>query len=616
MNRLVASAFNLSHDILEPPRFDDLFEDLVEKPGAYVDKTGRIAHLPTQYTALMIRPPRFGKTTFVSTLAGYYDTRNIVPEYAWERLDIYKAAKDSFASRERHLCLMFCFPGTTIRGDFGDVEVDIRAHVSRQLYGFFKKYFTELGLSEVPPTIRARAVSIEPDVVAMFAEFWSVVKQSGHTLFVCVDDYDAPVRSHELFPFDSEQEEAEADDRPGLRNTIEELLDRLFWEPLLHGIALISKLLVTGNLSLTSWNPEISKSLSSLALAEMPELSSCCGFTEDEARSFSAAFLPNPLSSADFRDKIGQYHFPPNPQPLLHPQQIIRRVAPLPEWELFDRLTNPFPTLSAILRSLEDDADDERVTRNTLLDLLTQGTIEPSNYRPLCGHAIGVDFLRDLGILSYDSEGRLRVASKDILQEIHSAVDSVVDTFFSFSSKLRPALWVEDGFTRLLALSTQVLVDRTSRGLSRRSCLEPTMHGVLELLLRAPISWKDFYDPLIMVPPSQLPYIDEKPSHNPEPRRWGPRTLTLRGLWRGSNPNNGNPTFEALAALHEELRVIDEVKIRRMLYLDEQGALSKVSDHLRDEPGVNILAAVGGARVLMPQMVPTTTVCEHCGRSG
>ncbi|KAF7316385.1 AAA-ATPase-like domain-containing protein [Mycena indigotica] len=487
---------------IKPPRFDDHFEDLIEKPGAYVDKTGCIAHLPTKYTALMIRPPRFGKTTFVSTLAGYYDIRNLVPECAWERLDIHRAAKDSFASRDQHLCLVFRFPTTIIRGQLKNVEWDIRAHVSHQLYAFVVDYLGELGLSEVPQAISTGALHRTHDVLTMFTEFWEIVKQSGHTLFIAVDDYDAPLRSHELTPFDGD-EEAEVENRPRFRDAIEELLDRLFWAPLLHDIArgLISKLLVAGTLSFTTWNPEISKSLSSLALAEMPELSSCCGFTEDEARSFSAAFLPNPLSSADFRDKIGRYHFPPNPQPLLHPQQIILRVAPLPEWAPFDRLTNPFPTLSAILRSLEDDTDDERVTRNTLLDLLTQGTIEPSNYRPLCGRAIGVDFLRDLGILSYDSEGRLRVASKDILQEIHSAVDSVVDTFFSFSSKLRPALWVEDGFTRLLALSTQVLVDRTSRGLSRRSCLEPTMHGVLELLLRALISWEDFYDPLIMVPP-------------------------------------------------------------------------------------------------------------------
>ncbi|KAF7316388.1 AAA-ATPase-like domain-containing protein [Mycena indigotica] len=503
--RATSPSFSLSPDTsfeisseLNLPAMDDLFTQLIRKPEAYVDKTGCIAQLPAKYTAVMIRPPRFGKSTFISTLAQYYDARDVVSKFTWEGLDVY--AQGSFASRDRHLCLMFCFPDSIIENDLSGVEWDIKAHVTSQLYAFVRDYSTELGLSEVPEVISTEMMRGQPDLLAIFAEFWDVVKQSGRTLFVGVDDYDAALRSYELFPFEGEGNE----DRPQLRDAIEELMDRWFWEPLLHGIDFVPKLLVAGMLSLDAWNSQISKSLSSLPLVEMPELCNSCGFNEDEARDFSATFLPSPPPFTDFEHTAGQYYFPPHSEsvPLLHPQQLILRVARLTGHEISPLLTTSFPRLSGILASLDADADDERVTQNTLVDLLAQGTIEAAHYQPLCGRAIGVGLLRDLGLLSYDSEGQLRVASQDILQEIHLAAYSVANASFSLPSKLHPALWLGDGFAPLLALSTKVLANRTIRGLSRELCPEPTMHGVLELLFRGPISpWRYIYDPLIMVPP-------------------------------------------------------------------------------------------------------------------
>ncbi|KAF7292799.1 hypothetical protein MIND_01178800 [Mycena indigotica] len=581
------------------PDIDDLFNDLINQPEAYVDKTACIAQLPAKYFALLVRPPRFGKSTFLSTLAEYYDARSVLRDDDWSHLDVYKASTNTFATRDRHLCLLFCFPTTIMRGQPSDIEWDIRSHVSGQLYSFVYKYTAELGLSGVSDILEVPALHGQPNILAMFAKFWDIVKKSSYDIFVGVDDYDAAISAHEFLL----SEDGEYDGRLGLRDTIEELLDTLFWCPLLDGIDVIAKLLVTGTLTPQTLNPQLSKSMSAFALMELPELALSCGFNDDEAHNFSGAFLPHCPSATDFRDLAGQYYFPPHctSTPLLHPQQIILHIARLANKVLSPRLTTPFHTLSVMLESLQEDADDERVTINTLIDLLTQGTLEHTGYRPLHGWAFTVEALRDLGLLSYDPERQLRVASKNLLRKIHSTVYPVARAYFDLPSELAPALCLDGGFQRLLVLATKVLANRTRRSLSRRSNMEPTMHGVFELLFRSPISaWEDVYDSFILVPAQQLPYIDEKPSPDVEPRRWGLRTLTLRGLWRALNPNDGDPTFEALTALHEELETMEEPKIREMPFSDSEGIVSRVEDYLVPEQGVNMMVAVGGTRVLMP----------------
>ncbi|KAF7316386.1 AAA-ATPase-like domain-containing protein [Mycena indigotica] len=601
---------------LDLPRFDDVFNDLVEQHRAYVDKTFCLTQLPSKYSALLVRPPRFGKTALVSTFEEYYDVRGVVTDDRWEQLDAYKTSKNSFASRDRHLCLHFCFQNALLRGQLHELEEEIRIHVCAQLYAFLWKYLTELGLSNISDAIETAALHGEPDIRATFAKFWDIVKQSGYTLFVGVDDYDGPIRSHDFFPFESHNNEV---DRPGFRDAIEEIMVRLFWRPLLDGMDIISKLLVTGTHPLSSFTRQLTDSVSKFNLQELPELALSCGFTEDETQDFSRQFFEDRTPIIKFQDFAGQYCFPPyfGPELLLHPQEIILHVAESMGRDQPPLL--PFASLSAVLQALEEDADDARVTINVLVDMITQGTIETGQYQPRHGQAFGVETLRDMGILSYDANKKLRIANKRILDQMHWAVYPWADAKFRLGYKLLPALALEGGFPTLLSLCTNVLLDRTRRALSRKSNLEPTMHGVFELLFRSPVcSSRDSFDSFILVAPEQLPYFVEDVDPNGPPRKWKLRTLALRGLWRGSHANDANPSFEALTILHTELQTMDEVKIRQMPYLNEQGVVSQVEEHLRDEPGIHILVAVGGARVLMPQIqspegTSSRPRCEKCG---
>src|SRR5688572_8355968 len=52
------------------------FNALREKHGYYLDKTHFIPKIEAYPAVLSVRPSRFGKTLFLSTLSSYYDIKN------------------------------------------------------------------------------------------------------------------------------------------------------------------------------------------------------------------------------------------------------------------------------------------------------------------------------------------------------------------------------------------------------------------------------------------------------------------------------------------------------------------------------------------------------------
>ncbi|KAJ7272689.1 hypothetical protein B0H12DRAFT_1091554, partial [Mycena haematopus] len=94
-----------SDNSLELPWTTYGFLDLRQHPETvYIDKTQCIPHLPDKFRLILLRPPRFGKTTFLSTLKEYYDVRG-TDEFDTNFGSL--AATSEIRDHSQHLCLSF-----------------------------------------------------------------------------------------------------------------------------------------------------------------------------------------------------------------------------------------------------------------------------------------------------------------------------------------------------------------------------------------------------------------------------------------------------------------------------------------------------------------------------
>jgi Predicted AAA-ATPase len=120
------------------------FENFFSEPGAIVvDKTHFIPLLEeSDFQYMFLRPRRWGKSTFLSMLAAYYDvkTKDSFEEIFGE-LEIGKAPTES---RNSHLILLFDFSNITGRSR-KEIKRSVFANISGSLREFLRKYGDILG---------------------------------------------------------------------------------------------------------------------------------------------------------------------------------------------------------------------------------------------------------------------------------------------------------------------------------------------------------------------------------------------------------------------------------------------------------------------------------------
>ncbi|KAJ7742670.1 hypothetical protein DFH07DRAFT_943254 [Mycena maculata] len=573
----------------------------------YVDKTHPILHLSDTFRHLLLRPPRFGKTAFLSTLLRYYDIQRadrFLEDFGL--LAVVTNNSDAIPHHSQHLCLSFDFAGLDVSDR---IENSLLCRVALRLQRLITDYATELQVCDPETFLIPEDSDIKPNTVDLFEKVFNLVRASSYTLFVGVDDYDAPIllRSFMHLEYPGIQ-----DGYAGPRD-IERLLDSYFWAPLHAGSDVIAKLFVTGTLALPSF-PTLT-SLHKLGLEVDPGLQLSCGFTEKEALQFSRTFLDQSPSILDLRRTCGEYIFSAEDgtgEAVLHPQQLILHIAELSGKPLMAFAPKSFPLLPGIFGLLSEESDvPNTVTLNGLIDLLASGTVEIDDVpREFDGTAVTWSALYDFGALTYDSRGTLRVANGVVLSLIHDHVNTVFADRYTPQYELSAAF---DDFagneedkiapdpTPLSALFSQILRDQTRRALDNNG-MEPIMCGVFQLAMGNTSSapgWE--IDPAIL--PGVVDANRVVELRNPqlgEVRRWALKTLTLRGMWRGANPNEEEPPADALRELHSKLIDEDEERlIERPYYAPETGETALVGSYLDPEPDIPVFLAVGGARVLI-----------------
>ncbi|KAJ7693449.1 hypothetical protein B0H17DRAFT_502454 [Mycena rosella] len=366
----------------------------------------------------------------------------------------------------------------------------------------------------------------------MFAKVFELVKARGYTLFVGVDDYDAPIRErsfvHLVFPT--------IHDRFASPDHLERVLDTHFWRPLLAGADVIHKLFVTGTLLVKY--PAL-EDLHTLGTRDVPSLQVSCGFTEQEALNFGGSVLHKTLDIAELNRSFGGYVFPSHgviADPVLHPQQILARFSEVSQRTEDDE--DSFRLLSNILNLLPEASDvSGAVTLTALIDFLAAGAVEIDEAEAALAFdatAVTWNVLYHAGALTYDrqSAGTLRVANNAVLSLIHARVDTLfadwhdlqhtyLNTWSDYSMEDRPESFLE--------LLSQILCDLGRASFGRKH--EPNMRGVLELAMRnAHTSPGQAMDPILLLPDNAT--RTEVPAYRRDKTHvWEINTLTLLGMW-------------------------------------------------------------------------------------
>ncbi|KAJ7226252.1 hypothetical protein B0H12DRAFT_1149262 [Mycena haematopus] len=584
------------------PWTDYDFLDLRQHPEtAYVDKTGCIPQLPDTFRLILLRPPRFGKTVFLSTLTEYYDIRGASQfEERFGSLAATAGTPDVPRKRTQHLCLSFSLSKIRIFPNATEICSGLTTHVWIEVGRFLRHYAVELQLDDPDALFDDTDPDTELNTLPLFAKVFDLVRLRGYTLFVGVDDYDAPTQQRSFMHIEC----ADFPDYYPPTRDVECLLDTYFWGPLRAGADVIAKLFVTGTFSLLT-SPNLAN-LRMLNLTDEPSLQLSCGFTEQEALTFAGEFLDQPLGIAELR-RCGQYNFSCDAiaEPVLHPEELILRIA-----ELSGKPTTPYtphslPLLSGLLKLVPETSDVfGTVTTNGLIDLLASGTVDIEADGDALHNLDGAltwTTLRALGVLTYDSQGRLRVANDTVLNFIHTHVDPVFSYRYDPARTHFTAFYPGDPKPLLELLST-ALYSQTQCAFRSRHFIEPNVHGVFELVMRRTHCMKArrSVDPTVLSPPQDVPVVEMRLPPCDEVHRLALKTLTLRGMWQAANPNGDEPSIDALRKLHGELmEEAEESLMARPYCAPETGATAPVGSFLQAEPGIPVLLAVGGARVVI-----------------
>ncbi|KAJ7091914.1 hypothetical protein B0H15DRAFT_180402 [Mycena belliarum] len=583
-----------SHSSLQrclPRHLDDAFLNFCRRPGtAFVDKTQCIRQIPNKFRSLLLRPPRFGKTVFLSTLMDYYDVCRVRTfDRHFGSLAVVTRDPQSIPGHSQHLCLFIDLADVGVYSDTA-----IANSILRVAKMFLFTYASEL-------QVRAPSGFFKDENDDVFARLFELVASRGYTLFVAIDNYDVPL----MHPTTHDTLASVGD--------IERTVDEYVWRPLLAGSHVIDKLLVAGAF------PVKYPALESMDLKSLPGFQLSCGFTEQETLDLARSVLGITPDMAEIQRSCGGYIFSATEpdraaaQPLLHPQRVINRLSSLSSQHLHpdDAEDVSYHLLSDILRLrlVPSSNVPGAVTPEDLIGLLAAGAVENNERDTTLPFNAAALTLYHAGALTYDHQmaNTLRVANDAVLSQMYAAVRADFteryDLGTEFGAKLRGHSF-SDNTTLLATVLSRILQDLSQVSFGRR--YEPTIHGFLELVLRSAVAWSDTkVDPSILPAIKRIIKVPGFPINLEDV--WELSTLTLQGIWRAAYPNDGDtPTVEALRTLHKELVQDDEEQLLARpcaVWSSSLHAMEMrlVGDFFDAEPEYPQFLAVGGARVLLRQ---------------
>jgi len=156
------------------------FYKLITENYLYVDRTQHIRSLEDWGNELLfLRPRRFGKSLWLSTLMNYYDVSKADD---FERLFGHLAIGQDPTPRHNHYLVMrWDFSTIRANGTLDQIFQSLNNHINVRIRNFQRKYRNYLDfVSDVDPQ----------DSYTSFDALVSTVQTSGHELYLFVDEYD------------------------------------------------------------------------------------------------------------------------------------------------------------------------------------------------------------------------------------------------------------------------------------------------------------------------------------------------------------------------------------------------------------------------------------------
>ncbi|MEZ4863629.1 MAG: AAA family ATPase [Caldilineaceae bacterium] len=156
------------------------FNKLITEGHFYFDRTDRIAILENLgYELLFLRPRRFGKSLWLSTLMNYYDVAKAAD---FERLfGNLAVGQKPTPLHNQYLVMKWDFSGVESQGDIHEIRQSLYNHINVQIKNF-QRFYREY-LSDT--------VEVNPDdALYSLNSLLGVLATSSHKLYLFIDEYD------------------------------------------------------------------------------------------------------------------------------------------------------------------------------------------------------------------------------------------------------------------------------------------------------------------------------------------------------------------------------------------------------------------------------------------
>ena len=256
------------------------FEDIRINDYYYIDRTNKIGFIEGAGKYLLfLRPRRFGKSLWLTTLKNYYD---IAKADDFEKLFSGLWIGDNPTSlQNKYFVMEWDFSCIDCSGSIKEVKNSVYEHINNTIENFVS-YYQQM--------LQAKIKIVPNNAMSSFSSLLSAVRQTGHKLYLFIDEYDnfanemiARRREHDYFTMTA---------LDGFMKTIFKVLkystkgyglDRMF----LTGVTPILLSDVTSGANINT------------DIHIFPNFADLCGFTDEEIKTlikdFASSMEKNPM---------------------------------------------------------------------------------------------------------------------------------------------------------------------------------------------------------------------------------------------------------------------------------------------------------------------------------
>ncbi|KAG0074343.1 hypothetical protein BGZ92_003433, partial [Podila epicladia] len=472
----------------------------------FADKSPYIEALEkraTNYRYVFLRPRRFGKSAFLNMLCTYYDVHNAgIFDDLFGPLYI---GKNPTTSKNKHLVLKLDLSKISVSGSLEAMRTSFNERINGVLRRFLQKYNSELGQPEEIKIIDIKSASQSLDNIL------SLVGTQGQSLFVGVDEYDAPANNSAFAGGNTGLGGGIIDNVQHIESFFKENLFSILKEGCSttsmndYGV-IISKYFLTG--VTPAFRAGISPLTATAIVSNNRSLHGICGFSESEVKAIVKHYLrmndqeAEPLLHSIRRLYNGYcfamtgYDESSSPLPLVYNPHLVLHYLSNFQSEEFVAKPEESTAVHAttILKSI---ADVGEFSVNDLVELIVSKSVQ-SKIKTEFGYSellsVGKDrettwsLLFYLGILTLGADGSLRVPNDIIKSKFLDRIAAFLRTQDKISALMVPAIrnlkaGRAEEFCKLLET---FFSSRAVRSLQTAN--EAVLQGIVELLSDEPSS--------------------------------------------------------------------------------------------------------------------------------